>query len=551
MTTQLLNVKDMDSGTNSEALLTDFYQLTMCYAYWKSGIHEEDAVFDVFFRKNPFSGEYTIFAGLDDVINYVKNFKITKNDIEYLKKQLPLDVEEEFFQYLKTFNCSKITISAIPEGTVVFPKVPLITIEGPLAICQFLETAILNQVNFASLITTNAARFRYAAGDKVNLLEFGTRRAQGPNGAISASKYCYIGGFDGTSNVLAGKLYNIPVRGTQAHSFICSFGKESDLKCSYLKIRYNEKYCDLLKNAKNVIDMLFEKINFGVSKGEINIGELVAFCAYAIAFPTTFTALIDTYDVLKSGVINFLAITIALYDVGYQTIGCRIDSGDLCYLSTEVRKYFNEVSNLWPDYKECMSKLIIVVSNDINENTIQSFNEQDNEINAYGVGTNLVTCQKQPALGCVYKLVSMGGKPKIKLSQEMGKMTLPGKKICYRIYGKSEHPILDLMCLEGEPEPKIGKEILCRHPFEESKRAIVIPHKVEKLQKIYWQNGEICIKMPTLLELKCDITKNVKLTRKDHRRFVNPTPYKVSVSEKLYEFLHTLWLANAPIGKLE
>uniref|UniRef100_A0A0K0F5Y2 Nicotinate phosphoribosyltransferase n=1 Tax=Strongyloides venezuelensis TaxID=75913 RepID=A0A0K0F5Y2_STRVS len=535
----------------SEVLLTDYYQLTMCYAYWKSNIHEDEAVFDVFFRNNPFSGEYTIFAGLNDVIDFVKNFKLKENDIEYLKKQFPSYIEDEFYGYLENLDCSNVTVSAIPEGTVVFPRIPLITIEGPLAICQILETSILNLINYASLIATNAARFRYAAGDNVKLFEFGPRRAQGPNGALSASKYCYIGGFDGTSNVLAGKLFGIPVSGTQAHSFVCSFNKESNLENMKLNVNTGNKEVDLLKNSKHILNLLFEKINFNVSINELNCGELVAFCAYATSFPDSFVALIDTYDVLNSGVINFLAVTLALYDCGYQTIGCRIDSGDLCYLSTEVRKYFNKVSNALPKYKECIDKLKIIVSNEINEKTLHSFNEQENEINAFGVGTNLVTCQRQPALGCVYKLVSLSGIPKIKLSQEIGKITLPGKKYSYRIYGKSEHPIVDLLCLCNEPGPEAGKEILCRHPFEESKRAIVIPSKVEKLQKIYWKDNKICQKMPTLVEIKKHVDENLKITRRDHKRYVNPTPYKIAVSEKLYEFLHTLWLQNTPIRKLE
>ncbi|CEF66205.1 Nicotinate phosphoribosyltransferase [Strongyloides ratti] len=535
----------------NEVLLTDYYQLTMCYAYWKSKIHNEKAVFDVFFRKNPFSGEYTIFAGLEDVIKFVKNFKLKKSDLEYIKLQFPQNTESEFFEYLEKLDCSNITISAIPEGTVVFPKIPLITIEGPLAICQLLETSILNQVNFASLVTTNAVRFRLAAGDNVQLLELGLRRAQGPNGALSASKYCYIGGFDGTSNVLAGKLFGIPVRGTQAHSFICSFGKDSNLKGMKLNVNSTHEEFDLLENSKNVLNLLFEKINFNVDINELNKGELVAFCAYATTFPDSFLALIDTYDVLNSGVINFIAVTIALFDAGYQSVGCRIDSGDLCYLSIEIRKYFNEIARVLPKYNECMNKLIIIASNGINENTLQSFNEQENEIDAFGVGTNLVTCEKQPALGCVYKLVSLSGIPKIKLSQEMEKMTLPGKKSSYRIYGKGENPIVDFLCLDNEPEPKVGKEILCRHPFIESKRAFVTPIKVEKLQKVYWKNGKICQKMPSLVEIKKYVSENIKLTRKDHKRFFDPTPYKVSISKQLYEFLHTLWLENTPVRKLE
>ncbi|VDK71442.1 unnamed protein product, partial [Anisakis simplex] len=270
-----------------------------------------------FFRKNPFHGEYTIFAGLEDCLRFIQNFRFSKSDLDFMRRTMPDSVEPAFFDYLATVDCSDVKFYAIKEGSVVFPKVPLITVEGPLAICQLLETTFLNLVNFASLVATNASRFRNVAGNRVQLLEFGLRRAQGPNGGLTASKYCYVGGFDATSNMLAGKLFGIPIKGTQAHSFICSFSTVSDLKCKW-----------------------------GVSRSEVSVGELCAFVAYAIAFPTTFIALIDTYDVLKSGVINFCAVTLALHDAGYRSVGCRIDSGDLSYLSKEVRNTFRKVAAL-------------------------------------------------------------------------------------------------------------------------------------------------------------------------------------------------------------
>uniref|UniRef100_A0A8R1I0W0 Nicotinate phosphoribosyltransferase n=1 Tax=Caenorhabditis japonica TaxID=281687 RepID=A0A8R1I0W0_CAEJA len=534
-----------------QPLLTDFYQITMCYAYWKTGTHNEPAVFDVFFRKNPFQGEFCVFAGLEDCLRFVENFRFSQSDIDYIKKILPENAETSFFEYLETLDGSRLTIEAVREGSVVFPKVPLITIEGPLAMCQLLETSILNLVNFSSLVATNAARFRQAAGSKLQLLEFGLRRAQGPNGGLTASKYCYIGGFNATSNVLAGKLYGIPVKGTQAHSFICSFTSPNELKIRGLNHKTTNEPADLFELSIAKRSWILEQFPWGVISSEVSDGELTAFVAYAIAFPDTFLALIDTYDVLRSGVVNFVAVSLALHDLGYRSMGCRIDSGDLSYLSKELRNVFIKVAGLKTEFN-FFETMPIVASNDINEETIMSLNEQQHEINAFGVGTHLVTCQKQPALGCVYKLVAQSSQPKIKLSQDVKKITIPGKKKCYRIYGKNGYAILDLMMLENEPEPKPNEQILCRHPFEESKRALVNASKIERLHNVYWKDGELTAALPTLNEIKEHVNDSINRTlRQDHKRYLNPTPYKVSVSERLYEFLHAFWLQNAPIGQLE
>lgn len=523
----------------------------MCYAYWKSGTHDERAVFDVFFRKNPFHGEFTVFAGLEDCLRYVENFKFSQSDIEYVKKILPETAEPEFFEYLETLDGKSLTIEGVKEGSVVFPKIPLLTISGPLAMGQLLETSILNLVNYASLVATNAARFRQAAGPRKQLLEFGLRRAQGPNGGLTASKYCYIGGFDATSNVLAGKLYGIPVKGTQAHSFICSFSSPEELKIRILNHKTTREPSDLFKLSSEKREWLLGKHNWGVVQSEVSDGELKAFVAYAIAFPDSFLALIDTYDVLRSGVVNFVAVSLALHDLGYRSMGCRIDSGDLSYLSRELRDRFVTVSKMRDDY-EFFAKMTIVASNDINEETIMSLKEQQHQIDAFGVGTHLVTCQKQPALGCVYKLVAQSSQPKIKLSQDVTKITIPGKKKCYRIFGKNGFAILDLMMLEEEQEPQPNQQILCRHPFEESKRALVNASKIIKLHEVYWQDGKLTRDLPTLNETKEHVNSSITVAlREDHRRYLNPTPYKVSVSERLYQFLHDLWLQNAPIGQLE
>mmetsp|Transcript_1761 Transcript_1761/g.2019 ORF Transcript_1761/g.2019 Transcript_1761/m.2019 type:complete len:366 (-) Transcript_1761:1907-3004(-) len=356
------------------ALLTDFYQVSMAYAYWKHGRHNEPCVFDMFFRKNPFGGSFTVFAGLSTVLDYVSNFCFTDSDIEFLKTRM--NAEEGFFQYLRELNCDSVTIYGVKEGSVVFPKVPILRVEGPLGICQLLETTLLNLTNFASLITTNAARMRLAAGPDKLLLEFGLRRAQGPDGAMTASKCAVLGGFNGSSNCQAGKVFDIPISGTHAHSFVCSFRGIDDLKSKEL----------------DGVDFwaLVGKKRISLGWTNTNEGELAAFVAYAIAYPEGFLALVDTYDTLESGVPNFICVSLALLDLGYKPKGIRLDSGDLAYLSKEARKMFQDVNariKLDFDFSNCM----IVASNDINEKVLVSLAEQGHEIDAFGIGTNLVS----------------------------------------------------------------------------------------------------------------------------------------------------------------
>lgn len=279
-----------------QPLLTDLYQITMAYAYWKSGKKDSLATFDLFFRKNPFGGEFTIFAGLHEVLLFLENFKYTVDDISYLKSVLPATTEDEFFDYLLKLNSLNIKLYAIPEGTVVFPREPLMRVEGPLPVCQLLETTLLTLVNFASLMTTNAARYRIAAGS-TQLLEFGLRRAQGPDGGLSASKYSYVGGFDATSNVLAGKLYGIPVRGTHAHAFVMSYSGLEELNTRKLYNRKTYQDDDFIDLASKYRSELASLAN--IIETEASMGEFAAFIAYAIAFPDSFTALIDTYDVVR------------------------------------------------------------------------------------------------------------------------------------------------------------------------------------------------------------------------------------------------------------
>merc|ERR1711936_1054258 len=531
-----------------QPLLTDLYQITMAYAYWKSGKTDDVATFDLYFRKNPFKGEFTIFAGLGDCVKLLENFHYSESDITYLRTVLPPSVEEEFYEFLQQLSPKDVRLYSVAEGSVVFPRVPLLRITGPLIVVQLLETTFLTLVNFSSLMTTNASRYRIAAGKDIKLLEFGLRRAQGPDGGLAASKYAYIGGFDGTSNVLAGKLYGIPVRGTHAHAFVTSFTCLEDLNANELTPNNGtekpEK--DFMSLSVEWRNQLGELLNILVS--EAHDGELAAFISFAIAFPSNFVALIDTYDVSKSGLLNFCAVALALNDYGYRAIGIRIDSGDLAYLSRVVKETMERVGKKYE--LDWFKSMVITASNDINEETILSLNEQGHKITCFGIGTHLVTCQRQPALGCVYKLVDVNGNPKIKLSQDVHKVTMPGPKNAFRLYSSDGHALIDLMMRPGEDPPEVGKRVLCRHPFEESKRAYVMPHKVESMYKRVWDQGRMPEPLPTIAEIRQQVQRSLKTLRQDHKRSLNPTPYKVGVSDDLYHFIHDLWLENAPIGEL-
>ncbi|KAI9165967.1 hypothetical protein LWI28_023827 [Acer negundo] len=533
-------------------LLTDLYQFTMFYAYWKAGKHHERSVFDLYFRKNPFGGEYTVFAGLEECIKFIANFKLTEDEISFIRDSLPGSCEDGFFDYLRGIDCSEVEVYAISEGSVVFPKVPLLRVEGPIAVVQLLETPFLTLINYASLVATNAARHRFVAGKSKMLLEFGLRRAQGPDGGIGASKYCYMGGFDATSNVAAGRLFGIPLRGTHSHAFVSSFMSPDEIVEKSLRSSDGSHTCE---DFVSLVQTWLNKIQWSPSLrgifGETNQSELAAFTSYALAFPNNFLALVDTYDVVRSGIPNFCAVALALNDLGYKAVGIRLDSGDLAYLSCEVRKFFCTVAKDFgvPGFE----KTGITASNDLNEETLDALNKQGHEVDAYGIGTNLVTCFAQPALGCVFKLVEINNQPRIKLSEDVSKVSIPCKKRSYRLYGREGYPLVDIMTGENEPSPQVGERILCRHPFNESKRAYVVPQQVEELLKCYWpgNSGKPRVELPALKDIRDRCIKQLEKMRPDHMRRLNPTPYKVSVSAKLYDFIHFLWLNEAPVGELQ
>jgi nicotinate phosphoribosyltransferase len=539
-------------------MLTDLYQITMAYAYWKAGRHNEHSVFDMFFRKNPFKGEFTIFAGLENVLRFLESFEFTSEHLEYLRAQMP-HCEPEFFEYLGSMDASELRVYGVAEGTVVFPRIPLLRIEGPLAVCQMIETTVLNLCNFASLMTTNAARFRLAAGPDKILLEFGLRRAQGPDGAMSATRYSYMGGFDGTANVLAGMTYGVPIKGTHAHSFVTSYSSLDELSSREI-------------DGVDIVAMaLANRRKMGYTG--LNNGELAAFIAYAQAFPHGFLALVDTYDTLGSGVPNFICVAAALVELGQKPLGIRLDSGDLAYLSKEARKMLVAADEVLGTE---LAKCTIVASNDINEPVLHSLNDQGHDIDTFGIGTNLVTCQAQPALGMVYKLVEINGKPRIKLSQEITKVTIPGAKEAYRLIGAEGVPLLDLLVRVGESPPQPGRRLLCRHPFDERKRVYVTAAHVIPLLNVVWRgskadasdaaetdaarlvavaaraHGEAHLRAraPSVEVLRQFVRDQMQLIRADHLRHLNPTPYKVSVTSELYHFIHDLWMREVPVPEL-
>mmetsp|Transcript_40327 Transcript_40327/g.97392 ORF Transcript_40327/g.97392 Transcript_40327/m.97392 type:complete len:537 (+) Transcript_40327:49-1659(+) len=521
------------------ALLTDLYQITMTYAHWRIGKHEESAVFELFFRKNPFQGAFTIFCGLDECLKYIQSFSFSDQDIEYLKSTPGLcNCEDGYFEYLRslsTANTPTFKVRALKEGTIVFPRIPMIIIEGPLGLGQLLETTLLNLVNFPSLLATNAARMVLAAKPSP-CIEFGLRRAQGPDGACTASKYSYVAGFSATSNVQAGKQFGIPIAGTHAHAYVQAFSSLDDVQ-----------ELQLLNKKTQTMEAFLPKV-LGYRKDGTNDGELAAFVAYACAFPETCLCLVDTYDTIQSGLPNFIATAMALDDFGYQPKGIRLDSGDLSALSLKCKAAFEEAKE--STTREAFGKLTIVASNDINEETLYQLAESGHGITAFGIGTNLVTCQAQPALGCVYKLVEWKGAPRIKLSNDLPKITIPSRKNVYRLFGKEGTPLMDYMTMQDESPPKPGDRITCRHPFKAQTRLVCTPTSVVTLHSVVFADGAKVAPAESLSETRSYVQNELEKFPDAIRRYEDPEEYQMMVSITLYKFLHDLWERNAPIEEV-
>ncbi|XP_043076170.1 nicotinate phosphoribosyltransferase [Puntigrus tetrazona] len=522
-------------------LLTDLYQFTMAYAYWRAGRHNEPAVFELFFRDNPFGGGFSLFAGLGDCLRFLQNFAFSDDDVEYLRSVLPAGTDAAFFSYLKGLDCSCVSVSAVPEGSVVFARVPLLEVSGPLAVVQLLETSLLCLVNYASLVCSNAARFRLAAGPRRRLMEMGLRRAQGPDGGLTASRYTYIGGFDLTSNALAGRLYGIPVAGTMAHSYVTSFSSLEEVWPQTLVPCGGGRPIDFICLVKGWLGRVCQIL--GSKTSLVREGELAAFLSYAIAYPQNFLPVIDSYSVSCSGLLCFCAVALALSELQYRPLGVRLDSGDLCRQSLEVRRVFRECSKQFsvPQFES----LIIVGTNSISEQSLSELNKKDNEIDVVGVGTHLVTCTRQPSLGCVYKLVEVRGRPRMKMSEDPEKSTLPGRKSVYRLLDADGHPQMDLICLSEEAAPKASVSLACFPLGLNKTLQTVTPARVTSLRLDVFTCGQITFPLSGASESRERAQLSLQTLHAHHKRLQEPHDYTVALSERLHSLVSDVTKGNS------
>jgi nicotinate phosphoribosyltransferase len=456
-------------------LLTDLYELTMLAGYLEQGMHERPAVFDLFFRHNPYQGGYAVFAGLDTALGYLEELAFSDQDLSYLDGLGMF--RPEFLCYLEGFRFNG-RVTAPPEGSMVFAREPLLSVEGGLAEAQFVETALLNIINFQTLVATKGARINRAAGG-ASVLEFGLRRAHGPDGGLSVARAAYIGGVRSTSNVLAGKEFGIPIKGTHAHSWIMAFPDE-----------------------------------------------LSAFRSYAECFPDACILLIDTYDTLESGLPNALIVAAELRARGHELFGVRIDSGDLAYLSRETRSAFDAAG---------YAGVRIVASNELDEHVIESMREEGGRVDIYGVGTRLATCAGigGGALGGVYKLVRIDGEPKLKLTSDVSKATLPDKKRVLRAVNPDGSFIQDVITLEGE---EISPGAVVYDPSNPLQQ-VRIPDRARfvELRSRVMEAGKRCAPAETLDMAADRSARELSLLPEGCQRLINPHVYKVSISAGLNE----------------
>ncbi len=468
------------------SLLTDFYQLTMAQGYCEKG-KKEKAVFDLFYRDNPSGNGYAVFAGLEQIIEFVENLEFKEDDIEYLRSQ---GFKERFLDYLKDFQFTG-DIYSVPEGSVVFPKEPLLKVEAPILQAQLLETPLLNFINHQALIATKAARIKEAARGK-NVLEFGLRRAHGPDAGVYGARAAVIGGCSGTSNVLTGKKFGVKVSGTHAHSWVMSF--ESELE---------------------------------------------AFRTYADNFPNSAILLVDTYDTLKSGVPNAIKVFKEMKEKGIDSdlFGIRLDSGDLAYLSKEARKMLDQAG---------LEDAVIVASNNLDENIITSLNLQGAEIDLYGVGTKLITSYDCPAFGAVYKMSEYNGQPKIKLSDNIEKMTDPGNKKLIRIYDKKSGEIrADLIALKDE-KISADRDLVLFDARDTWKTTTLKKgnYRLRDMMEPIFENGKLVYDSPSVAEIKKYAEKEKESLSAEYKRLTNPHIMKVDLSDELYNLKQKLIKEN-------
>ncbi len=469
-------------------LLTDFYEITMMQGYFKNNANEP-VVFDMFYRQNPDDGGYAVCAGLAQVIDYIKSLHFDYDDIDYLRG---LNVfEEDFLDYLASFHFTG-DIYAIPEGTVVFPMEPLVKVVAPVMEAQLIETALLNLINHQSLIATKASRVCYAARGGA-VMEFGLRRAQGPDAGTFGARAAVIGGCIGTSNVICAKDYGIPPLGTHAHSWIMSFGDE-----------------------------------------------LTAFRKYAELYPQNTTLLVDTYDTLHSGVPHAIQVFSELREKNKmpENYGIRLDSGDLAYLSKKARKMLDDAG---------FQEAAICASSDLDEYLIDSLLSQGARIDSWGVGTNLITSRTTPAFGGVYKLAAVEGTdgtmtPKIKLSENPVKITNPGNKTVYRIYDRETGKIrADYITLAEETFDE-EKDLLLFDPVATWKKTRLAggSYKMKEILIPIFQNGQCVYETPDVMEIQAYCKEQMDTLWEESRRLVNPQAVYVDLSDRLYEMKRNL-----------
>ena len=460
-------------------LLTDLYQLTMGYGLFRQKKHEEEVVFDLFFRKNELI-TYSIAAGLEQAMEYLLDWRFDDEDIAYLRSLELFD--EDFLEYLKKMRFTG-DVYAVREGEPVFPGEPILTVKAPLIQAQFAETALLNIINHQTLIATKSSKICRATNGRGVVMEFGLRRAQGPDAGIYGARAAVVGGCSSTSDVLAGKMFDVPVAGTMAHSWVMGYPSEYE-----------------------------------------------AFRAYADAYPDNCLLLVDTYDTLRSGVPNAIKVFKELKAKGHTPKGIRLDSGDFAYLSKKARKMMDEAG--FPEAKIC-------VSGDLDERSINSLVQQGAKIDLWGVGTRLITSEDLPALGGVYKLSAVfdgDGKeiPKIKLSDNTAKITTPAFKKLYRLYDKENGmAIADLITLKGETVDE-SKPLTLFHPVETWKTHEVENFRAEELQREIVRGGKLVYEFPKLKDIREFSKERLAKFWEEYLRLDLPQVYKVDLSKKLH-----------------
>jgi len=466
----------MPLSSNHWGLYTDFYELTMAQGYFYCGKREDTATFNYFFRTNPFKGGFTVFAGLQDLLKMISEFTFNSSDIKYLEEQ---GFRKEFLDYLSGFRFTGDILSA-REGEIMFPNEPVLQVEGNVIECQLIESLLLNILNFESLIATKAFRIKMVTNGKI-FSDFGLRRAQGL-GSLHASRAAFIGGASSTSNVMAGKIFGIPVSGTQAHSWVQSFDSE-----------------------------------------------LEAFRAYVETHPDNSILLVDTFNTLRSGIPNAITVAHELEQKGKKLLAVRLDSGDLAYLSKKARKMLDDAG---------LQYVKIIASNQLNEHVVKSLlKDQNASIDAFGIGTELITGKSDGALDGVYKLSGINGQPKMKFSENIEKVTLPCKKQVYRCYDNHGMFYRDAILLADENPDEA--EIIYDAFYPERNTNISKLIK-EPLLNAVIKNGEIISEACSLEDIHKYLLTRASLLPDEHKRFISPHIYKTGISEKLLKTRNAL-----------